>query len=65
MDSSKEEPFADRSIIYVSMQNVNSNRLHLKEVIRMVSWWSIPVALLAGIVLGIIIVALISANEDE
>ena len=31
----------------------------------MVPWWSIPVALLAGIVLGIIIVALISANEDE
>lgn len=31
----------------------------------MVPWWSIPVALIAGILLGIMIVALISANADE
>ena len=31
----------------------------------MVPWWSIPIALLTGIMIGIILVALVSANEKD
>lgn len=31
----------------------------------MVPWWGMPIALLAGIVIGIILVALVSANEND
>ena len=31
----------------------------------MVHWWAIPLALVAGVVIGIILIALVSANEDD
>ena len=31
----------------------------------MVPWWAIPLALVAGVVIGIILIALVSANEDD
>ena len=31
----------------------------------MVPWWSIPLALFAGVVIGIILIALVSANLDD
>lgn len=31
----------------------------------MVPWWSIPLALFAGVVIGIILIALVSANEKD
>lgn len=31
----------------------------------MVPWWAIPLALVAGVVIGIILIALISANDDD
>lgn len=34
-------------------------------VIGVVPWWSIPLALFAGVVIGIILIALVSANEDD
>lgn len=36
-----------------------------KEVIGMVPWWGIPLALLAGIVIGIILIAIVSANDEN
>lgn len=34
-------------------------------VIGVVPWWSIPLALFAGVVIGIILIALVSANEKD
>ncbi len=31
----------------------------------MVPWWAVPLALVAGVVIGIILIALVSANEDD
>ena len=31
----------------------------------MVQWWAVPLALVAGVVIGIILIALISANLDD
>ena len=31
----------------------------------MVPWWAIPLALAAGILIGFVIIALLSANEDD
>lgn len=31
----------------------------------MVPWWAIPLALVAGIMIGFVIIALLSANEDD
>ena len=31
----------------------------------MVPWWSVPIALVAGILIGIILIAIVSANEPE
>ena len=31
----------------------------------MVPWWAIPLALVAGILIGFGIIALLSANEDD
>ena len=31
----------------------------------MVPWWSIPLALVAGVVIGFVIIALLSANQDD
>lgn len=31
----------------------------------MVPWWAVPLALVAGVVIGIILIALISANDDD
>ena len=31
----------------------------------MVPWWGIPMALVAGVVIGIILIALVSANNDD
>ena len=31
----------------------------------MVPWWAVPLALVAGVVIGIILIALVSANQDD
>lgn len=31
----------------------------------MVPWWAVPLALVAGILIGFVIIALLSANEDD
>ena len=31
----------------------------------MVPWWAVPLALVAGVVIGFVIIALLSANEDD
>lgn len=31
----------------------------------MVPWWSVPLALVAGVVIGIILIALVSANQED
>lgn len=31
----------------------------------MIPWWYLPLALIAGVAIGIILIALVSANEDE
>ena len=31
----------------------------------MIPWWGAVVALLAGVAIGIVLIALVSANEDE
>ena len=31
----------------------------------MIPWWYLPIALVAGVAIGIILIALVSANEDE
>ncbi len=30
----------------------------------MIPWWYLPIALLAGVIIGIILIALVSANEE-
>ena len=30
----------------------------------MVPWWSVPIALVAGILIGIILIALVCANDE-
>ena len=35
-----------------------------KGVIRMIPWWYLPIALVVGVTIGIILVALVSANEE-
>lgn len=32
---------------------------------RMVPWWAVPLALVAGVVIGIILIALVSANQED
>jgi uncharacterized membrane-anchored protein YhcB (DUF1043 family) len=31
----------------------------------MVPWWAIPLALVAGVVIGIILIALVSVNQED
>ncbi len=31
----------------------------------MVPWWGLPIALLAGVVIGIILIAIVSANQED
>ena len=31
----------------------------------MVPWWSLPLALVFGVAVGIVLIALISANDEE
>ena len=31
----------------------------------MVPWWGIPMALVAGVVIGIILIALVSVNQED
>ena len=31
----------------------------------MVPWWAVPLALVAGVVIGIILIALVSANQED
>ena len=31
----------------------------------MVPWWAVPLALVAGIVIGIILIALVSVNQED
>ena len=31
----------------------------------MVPWWGLPIALLAGVVIGIILNAIVSANQED
>lgn len=31
----------------------------------MVPWWGIPMALVAGVVIGIILIALVSVNRED
>ena len=31
----------------------------------MVPWWAVPLALVAGVVIGIILIALVSVNQDD
>ena len=38
---------------------------HKKGDDSMVPWWGLPLALFFGVAIGIVLVALISANEDE
>ncbi len=31
----------------------------------MVHWWAVPLALVAGVVIGIILIALVSVNQED
>lgn len=31
----------------------------------MIPWWYLPIALIAGVAIGIILIALVTANGDE
>ena len=31
----------------------------------MVPWWAVPLALVAGVVIGFVIIALIGANQED
>lgn len=31
----------------------------------MVPWWAVPLALVAGVVIGIILIALVSVNQED
>ena len=31
----------------------------------MVPWWAVPLALVAGILIGFVIIALLSANQED
>ena len=40
-------------------------RLHFGGDFIMVPWWAVPLALVAGVVIGFVIIALISANQED
>jgi len=31
----------------------------------MVPWWAVPLALVAGVVIGIILIAMVSVNQED